>query len=173
MTAEAGTIPAGAATEAVPAPASLARPVDAGNGRKAIPTAPQPGGGVAQGQNRRVTRWHRRGARIVRGQRPDRGQVRAPGRCAGDPPRPRQDPGAEGGRRRETRCGPPLADLTQAARRDVAVSVCLEADNVRGQPTEGTAPYAFPWASPVRQPSPSPADHSSEELLSSPAGPSG
>jgi len=86
MTAEAGTIPAGAATEAVPAPASLARPVDAGNGRKAIPTAPQPGGGVAQGQNRRVTRWHRRGARIVRGQRPDRGQVRAPGRCAGTPP---------------------------------------------------------------------------------------
>jgi len=173
MTAEAGTLPAGAAAEAVPEPASDARPVGGGTGRKAIPTAPRPGGGVAQGQNRRGSQWQRRGARTVCGQRPDRGQVRARRRCADDPPRPRQDPRAKGGRWRETRCGTPLADLAQAVRRDVTASVCLQADNVRGQLTYGAAPYAFPWAWPVRPPSPSPADHSSKDLPSSSAGLSG
>jgi len=43
MAPEAGTLPAGAAAEAVPAPAALARPVGGGIGRKAIPTAPRPG----------------------------------------------------------------------------------------------------------------------------------
>jgi len=71
----------------------------------------------------------------VRGKRPDRGPVRAFGRWAGGPPRPRQDPRAEGERWRKPLCGPQLADLAQAARRDVTVSVCLEADDVRGQPT--------------------------------------
>jgi len=135
MATEAGTLPAGAAPEAVPAPAALACPVSGGIGRKAIPTAPRPGVGVAQGQDRRGNRWRRGGSRTVHGERPDRGPVRALGRCAGGPPRPRQDPRAEGGRWRKTRCGPPLADLAQAARRDVTVSVCLEADDVRGQPT--------------------------------------
>jgi len=135
MAPEAGTLPAVAAPEAVPVPAAHARPVGGGIGRKAIPPAPQPGGEVAQGQDRRGYRWRRGGARKVRGERPDRGPVRALGRCAGGPPRPRQDPPAASGRWRETRCGPPLADLAQAARRDVTVSVCLEADDVRGQPT--------------------------------------
>jgi len=135
MATKAGTLPAGAAPEEVPAPAAVPRPVGEGIGRKAISTAPRPGSGVAQGQDRRGNRWRRGGARTVRGGRPDRGRVRALGRCEGGPPRPRQDPRAEGGRWRKTRCGPPLADLAQAAPRDVTVSVCLEADDVRGQPT--------------------------------------
>jgi len=67
MTAAPGALPAGAATEAVPAPASDARPVGGGMGRKAIPTAPRPEGGVSQGQNRRSNRWHWGGARTVCG----------------------------------------------------------------------------------------------------------
>jgi len=75
---------------------------------------------------------------------------------------------AEAGRWRESRCCPPLADLAQAGRRDVAVLMCLESDDVRGQPTQGAAPYSFPWAWQGR-PSPcsassAPAAHSSEEL---------
>jgi len=140
MTAGAGTLPAGAATEAAPAPASDARPVGGEVGRNAISTALRPGGVVVQGQNQRGDRQHRRGARNVRVRRLDRGHVRAPGRCAAEPSRPRQDPRAEGGRRRENSRGLPPADLTQAARRDIAVPVCLEADNVRGQPTQGAAP---------------------------------
>jgi len=135
MAARAGALPASAATEAVPAPAAHGRPVGGGIGRKTIPTAPRPGGGVAQGQDRRGNGWHRGGARTVSGERPDRGPVRALGRCAVGPPRPCREPRAEGGRWRNTRCGPPLADLAQAARRDVKVPVCPEADNVRWQRT--------------------------------------
>ena len=57
--------------------------------------------------------------------------------------------------------------------RDVTVPVRYEAENVRGQPTQGAAAYAFPWAWQGRPVSLSLAVHSSEEHLPSPAAASG
>jgi len=51
--------------------------------------------------------------------------------------------------------------------------VRLEADNFRRQPTQGAAPYTFPWAWQGRPVSSSPAVHSSEELPPSSAAASG
>ena len=164
LAAETGTLASGTATEAAPAPTPDARPVGGRVRRDVIPTASRPGGGVSQVQNRRGDRQHRREGRGIYGLRVAWGLVRASKRCAATPPRTREDLGAEGERPRETLRGPPLADLTQAARRDVKVPVRVEAENVRGQPTQEAAAYTLPWAGQGRPTSRSRAAHSSEEL---------
>jgi len=103
------------------------------------PPAPRPGVRKAKGQYRRSEQRGRRGGlgghRRRRGGEADRPVHRGPT----GPTAPRENARTKGGRRRKPRRGPPLADLAQAGRRDVTVPVCLETDDVRGQPIQGAA----------------------------------
>jgi len=142
---KAGTLAPGAPTEAPSEPPPDPCPIGGCVRRDAIPAASGSGVGVAKGQYRCGDRRRRRDGLGGHRRRRDGGAVRHFHRGTAAPPGPRWDAGAEGGRWRESRCGPPLANLAQAGHRDVTVPVRLETDDVRGQPTNGAAPYAFPW----------------------------
>ena len=122
---------------------------------------------MAKGQYRRDGRLGRWGGLSCDRRRRSGEAVWCIYRGTGAPARPCEDAGSEGWRWQESRRGPPLADLSQTGRRSVILPVRLETDDVRGQPTEGAAPDAFPWqrqAWPSPQPAFSaPAAHSSEE----------